>query len=103
MPCPTTSRRATPASAPARRVGGLPGGAVAGRAEVMAVFGSGTRVGGRPARVPHTGTFNSNPLSAAAGITMLEHIADGAAQQKARAAAEQLAGLVNQAAEANGV
>jgi glutamate-1-semialdehyde 2,1-aminomutase len=79
--------------------GGLPGGAVAGRADVMAVFGGGTQRDRRRARVPHTGTFNSNPLSAAAGVTMLEHIADGAAQQKARDAAARLARLVNEAAE----
>jgi glutamate-1-semialdehyde 2,1-aminomutase len=78
--------------------GGLPGGAVVGRAEVMAVFGKGTDRHGRKARVPHTGTFNSNPLSAAAGVVMLEHIADGAAQQKARAVAARLARLVNEVA-----
>lgn len=78
--------------------GGLPGGAVAGRAEVMAVFGTGTKRGERLAKVPHTGTFNANPLSAAAGIALLEHIADGQAQEKARRAAEYLAQGVNQAA-----
>jgi glutamate-1-semialdehyde 2,1-aminomutase len=83
--------------------GGLPGGAVAGRAEVMAVFGPGTRRGDRLAKVPHTGTYNGNPLSAAAGIALLERVADGAAQQTARAAAGRLAALVNEAAEANGV
>lgn len=83
--------------------GGLPGGAVAGRADVMAVFGPGTRVGQRWARVPHTGTFNANPLSAAAGVAMLEHVAGGAAQQKARAAAARMAELVNRAADENGV
>jgi glutamate-1-semialdehyde 2,1-aminomutase len=83
--------------------GGLPGGAVAGRAEVMAVFGSGTRRDDRWVQVPHTGTFNGNPLSAAAGIAMLEHIADGAAQETARRAADRLVEQVNQAAEAGRV
>src|SRR5262249_50092413 len=34
--------------------GGLPGGAVAGRADIMAVFGHGTQRDGRLAKVPHT-------------------------------------------------
>lgn len=83
--------------------GGMPGGAVAGRAEIMAVFGSGTKRGRRKARVPHTGTCNGHPVSAAAGIAMLEHVADGVAQQKAIAAAERLAHLINQMADANRV
>jgi glutamate-1-semialdehyde 2,1-aminomutase len=83
--------------------GGLPGGAVVGRADLMAVFGQGTRIGDRTAKVHHTGTFNANPLSAAAGIAMLEHIADGTDQEKARCNAEYLARGVNAAAEAEGV
>jgi glutamate-1-semialdehyde 2,1-aminomutase len=83
--------------------GGLPGGAVAGRAEVMAVFGHGARRGARLAQVPHTGTFNGNPLSAAAGIALLDHIAGGAPQEKARLAAERLAALINAQAEAQGI
>jgi glutamate-1-semialdehyde 2,1-aminomutase len=83
--------------------GGLPGGAVAGREDVMGVFGPGRRCKHGWARIPHTGTFNANPLSAAAGTAMLWHIADGTAQEKARTAAERLADRVNQAAEANGV
>ena len=69
----------------------------------MAVFGPGTRRGQRWARIPHTGTFNANPLSAAAGLALLGHVADGAAQRQAQAAAEQLAAGVNRAAEANRV
>jgi glutamate-1-semialdehyde 2,1-aminomutase len=83
--------------------GGLPGGAVAGREDVMAVFGGGARRGDRMALVPHTGTFNANPLSAAAGIAMLEHIADGEAQKDARSAAEYLVQGVNHAAVDEGV
>jgi glutamate-1-semialdehyde 2,1-aminomutase len=83
--------------------GGLPGGAVAGRAEVMAVFGGGTVIGGRAVRVPHTGTFNGNPLSAAAGTALLAHVADGAAQRAAEVAAQRLVGAVNEAADERGV
>ena len=80
--------------------GGLPGGAVAGSAEVMQVFGSGVTLGERQVRVPHTGTFNANPLSAVAGVTMLEHVRDGSAQERARRAAARLVEGVNAAAEA---
>jgi glutamate-1-semialdehyde 2,1-aminomutase len=83
--------------------GGLPGAAVAGRADVMAVFGSGVQIGDRRVRVPHTGTFNGNPVSAAAGVAMLEHVRDGAAQETARRAAARLAAGVDAAAEAAGL
>ncbi|NPV07289.1 MAG: aminotransferase class III-fold pyridoxal phosphate-dependent enzyme [Anaerolineae bacterium] len=58
--------------------GGLPAGAVGGKAEIMAVleYGRQGRVGG-PSRVAHTGTYNANPLAAAAGVTMLEHVSTG--------------------------
>jgi glutamate-1-semialdehyde 2,1-aminomutase len=71
--------------------GGLPGGAVAGGAGIMSVFGRGTVVGTRAVRVPHTGTFNANPLSAAAGIAMLEQFGDGEPQRVAENAARQCA------------
>jgi glutamate-1-semialdehyde 2,1-aminomutase len=58
--------------------GGLPGGAVAGRQDVMSLinFSGGSRsdFGGR---IPHPGTFNANPLSAAAGSTALAIVATG--------------------------
>ncbi|HWO26237.1 MAG TPA: aminotransferase class III-fold pyridoxal phosphate-dependent enzyme [Kofleriaceae bacterium] len=83
--------------------GGLPGAAIAGRREIMDVFGKGTRVNDRSARVLHTGTFNANPLAAAAGAVTLEHARDGAAQAAARRAAARIADDVNQAAERRGV
>jgi len=48
--------------------GGFPVGAVAGRADVMAVFDP-TR-GGPPA-APHGGTFNANPVTMAAGLASM--------------------------------
>jgi glutamate-1-semialdehyde 2,1-aminomutase len=48
--------------------GGLPVGAVAGRADVMAVFDPSA---GRAA-LPHGGTFNANPLTMAAGRATME-------------------------------
>ena len=48
--------------------GGLPAGAVAGREDVMAVF---RYAGGRPPRIPHSGTFSANPLTMAAGLAAM--------------------------------
>jgi len=47
--------------------GGLPIGAIAGRADVMAVFDV---TGGRPP-LPHGGTFTANPLTMAAGLASM--------------------------------
>jgi glutamate-1-semialdehyde 2,1-aminomutase len=79
--------------------GGLPAGALVGKAEFMAVLGDGARRGTRQIQVPHHGTFNANPLSAAAGIALLEEVASGAPQECARLAANQLVRGVNELAE----
>jgi glutamate-1-semialdehyde 2,1-aminomutase len=58
--------------------GGLPGGAVAGRADILSLIefrDDPAWMAGR--RVQHPGTFNANPLSAAAGIEMLRIVATG--------------------------
>ncbi len=78
--------------------GGLPGAAVTGRAEVMAclVF-SGEKERDRKEKVAHWGTFNANPLSAAAGVACLEQVKTGepgsAAEEFARSFREELNGL----------
>ncbi len=53
--------------------GGLPGGAVAGRADVLEIIEFRP---GRP-KMKHPGTFNANPLSAAAGVAILQIVATG--------------------------
>jgi glutamate-1-semialdehyde 2,1-aminomutase len=76
--------------------GGLPGGAVAGRADVLSALEfRDDPVWNRYHRVHHPGTFNANPLSAAAGVAMLEHIADGQAQARAAATGEALTCALN--------
>lgn len=55
--------------------GGLPGGAVAGRADVMQFLEFPSADAPVREKVSHHGTFNANPLSAAAGIAMLEIVA----------------------------
>jgi len=55
--------------------GGLPGGAVAGRRDIMEGLDfAATKASGRE-RVAHQGTYNANPLAAAAGIATLEKVA----------------------------
>jgi len=66
--------------------GGLPGGALTGRADVMEVLAF--RAG--RAKVEHPGTHNAHPLSAAAGIATLDLLADGRALAGANDVAAEL-------------
>jgi glutamate-1-semialdehyde 2,1-aminomutase len=70
--------------------GGLPGGALTGRADVMEALAF--REG--RAKVEHPGTHNAHPLSAAAGIATLDLLADGSALAGANARAEELRGAL---------
>jgi glutamate-1-semialdehyde 2,1-aminomutase len=67
--------------------GGLPGGAVCGRADVLDHIGAG---GDDPRRVGHPGTHNAHPLAAAAGVTTLRIAASGDAQDRAAGLAAEL-------------
>jgi glutamate-1-semialdehyde 2,1-aminomutase len=71
--------------------GGLPGGAVAGREEVLAHLAtkSDPRENKRT-KISHHGTFNANPLSAVAGVAMLAAVADGQAIRRANQQASKL-------------
>jgi glutamate-1-semialdehyde 2,1-aminomutase len=71
--------------------GGLPGGAVCGRRDLMSMIAHrGDPDWDRTERVAHAGTFNANPVSAAAAIATLEICADGALQVRASKAGEEL-------------
>ena len=71
--------------------GGLPGGAVVGKAEVMEIQEfSGDSQRDRYRRVLQQGTFNANPLSAAAGIACLRQVATGQPHEYANRLGEQL-------------
>lgn len=84
--------------------GGLPGGAVGGRAEIMALLAFRDEPGwNQTKKVAHPGTYNANPLSAAAGITCLDIIADGSVQAQADAAAAALRTGFNQVLRRHGV
>ncbi len=71
--------------------GGLPGGAVSGARPIMSRLAHrGDPDWDRSERVAHAGTFNANPLSAAAAIPTLEHCADAGLQARANKAGEEL-------------
>jgi glutamate-1-semialdehyde 2,1-aminomutase len=71
--------------------GGLPGGAVAGRDEVMQVMAqTGDPEHDRFQRVSHGGTFNANPYCAATGNAALRIVATGEMQAQADRMAERL-------------
>ena len=74
--------------------GGFPGGAVAGRREVLEHLQF-PEPGTKATKVGHPGTFNANPLSAAAGVACLRTIADGSHQKRANALGAQLRAGMN--------
>ena len=62
--------------------GGLPGGAVAGKVEIMNMFEFRDEPGWNAnKRVSHPGTYNANPLAAAAGSACLNIVSDHKVQQ----------------------
>jgi glutamate-1-semialdehyde 2,1-aminomutase len=66
--------------------GGLPGGCVAGRADLVGLI---ELRPGKP-KMRHPGTFNANPLSAVAGVATLELVATGEPNRQANETAWQL-------------
>ena len=78
--------------------GGLPGGAVVGRADIMEflAFKDGDAQWNRYRRIAHPGTFNANPVSAAAGVTALKLVATGKPQSDATLLGESLREALNQ-------
>jgi glutamate-1-semialdehyde 2,1-aminomutase len=71
--------------------GGLPGGAVGGRADIMELLAFKDEPGwNADKKVPHPGTYNANPLSAIAGATCLQMAANHRVQQQADEAGAKL-------------
>jgi glutamate-1-semialdehyde 2,1-aminomutase len=84
--------------------GGLNGGAVVGRREIMEIFEPRADPHwNRYRMVPHPGTFNANPLSAAAGIAALQIIATGEPTKRAQEMADMLISGINQVLARRGV
>ena len=81
-----------------------PGGAVVGRREVLSIIeikDSGKMNFAR--RVPHQGTFNANPLSAAAGNAALDLVATGEPQRDATTLNQTLVRRLNEAIRDAGI
>ena len=77
--------------------GGLPGGAVGGKADIVDMIAHrGDPEWDNTRRVYHPGTFNANPLSAVAGATCLEMIATQPINKQADARAAQLKDGLNE-------
>ncbi len=71
--------------------GGQPGGAVGGRADIMELMAFRNDPAWDPAqRVSQGGTFNAQPVTAAAGAAMLEAIANAGVNARADAMAQRL-------------
>jgi glutamate-1-semialdehyde 2,1-aminomutase len=84
--------------------GGLPGGAVVGREDVLAYLATkADPEANRRTKIAHAGTFNANPLSAAAGVAMLSAVADGEAIRAASAHAAKLRHGLNEILAREGV
>jgi glutamate-1-semialdehyde 2,1-aminomutase len=84
--------------------GGLPGGAIAGRADIIHQFDfSDDPKKQRFGRIAHPGTYNGNPLSAAAGVACLEIVRDPKIQDKAADTATKIKAGFQDAITRNGV
>jgi glutamate-1-semialdehyde 2,1-aminomutase len=84
--------------------GGLPGGAVVGKKDILQVQTfKGELHKDRFERVLQQGTFNANPLSAAAGVTALGIVGEGWATEQASRAGEQLRTGLRDCLERRGV
>ncbi len=75
--------------------GGYPGGAVTGRREIMGMLDFKDEEGWERRRVRHPGTFNANPLSAAAGNACLGLILRGEAHPRINTAGEGFKSALN--------
>lgn len=73
--------------------GGLPGGCLVGRADLLDAIAFDNSFG---RKMKHPGTYNGNPLSAAAGIAALTMVATGAPAKTANASATRLRRELNQ-------
>jgi glutamate-1-semialdehyde 2,1-aminomutase len=83
--------------------GGLPGGAVVGRADVLERLDFEAAKRGGFEKIHHPGTFNANPVSAAAGVAALEVIATSDATERANRAGDELRRALNEVLAEEGV
>jgi len=70
--------------------GGLPGGAVAGKREILDRIDFAATAAKKIEKILHPGTYNANPLSAAAAVTALSLVRDEDLAEKANKTAAEL-------------
>ncbi|HIC96620.1 TPA: aminotransferase class III-fold pyridoxal phosphate-dependent enzyme, partial [Candidatus Bipolaricaulota bacterium] len=84
--------------------GGLPGGAVCGREDIMQLLEIREEEEWKVRRkMYHPGTYNANPLSASAGIATLKIVKTGEPSQKANELGERLRKGMNEVIESHGL
>jgi len=84
--------------------GGLPGAAVVGKKSLMSMMAHrGDPSWDRAERVAQNGTFNSNPVSAAAAIATLEMVADGSLHARANKLGDELRAGIGEVMKRGGV
>ncbi len=83
--------------------GGLPGGALVGRRDILDLMDFNAAEKQGFSKIPHQGTFNANPLSAAAGVAMLNQVAETNITTKANEQGAKLKALWNSVFTAEGV
>jgi glutamate-1-semialdehyde 2,1-aminomutase len=70
--------------------GGMPGGAIGGKAEIMRLLDPAVAFGGYKPAVVHKGTYNASPIVCAAAVAALKVIRTGEPQRQADSVARQL-------------
>ncbi|MFQ5973995.1 MAG: aspartate aminotransferase family protein, partial [Alphaproteobacteria bacterium] len=83
--------------------GGLPGGAVAGRKDILDLLDFDMAKEAGREKIQHQGTFNANPVSAAAGMAALHVVATTDACDRANAYGAELRARLNEVLEGEGV
>ncbi|HZT86845.1 MAG TPA: aminotransferase class III-fold pyridoxal phosphate-dependent enzyme [Stellaceae bacterium] len=83
--------------------GGLPGGAVAGRKDILDLLDFQVTKQAGAEKIAHPGTFNANPLSAAAGVAALTIVAETDACDRANRFGETLRRRLNEVFEEESV
>ena len=76
--------------------GGLPGGAVAGKREILDQIDHAASAAKKRDKIAHPGTYNANPLSAAAAVTALSLVRDEDLAEKANRTAAELRAALRQ-------
>jgi glutamate-1-semialdehyde 2,1-aminomutase len=83
--------------------GGMPGAAVVGRRDILDQLDFAASASAGREKIGHPGTFNANPVSAAAGIAALGILAETDACERAAATAEALRSGLNEMLAEEGV